>query len=259
MNPVIAGAISAAVAALGWRLRALTTNGAIAATLVGTSVLAFTGWPGLAVLGTFFVGSTAVSRLARLAGLGDSNSEPIEKETRDHLQVLANGGPALLGAAGDLAVPGLGLWLVSISLAAAASDTWATAFGRLSRKGPVDLSTLRPVSPGTSGGVTWIGTIGGLFGAAIVGLVAGSVSHRWSTYAAATLIGFGSMVVDSLLGSRLQGRFRCPTCGTQTEQRTHSCGTRTALERGLGWLDDNGVNALTTSLATVAGLIAWWR
>lgn len=254
MNPLLAFAIAGVVAGAGWRLRALSTDGAVAAVLVGTSILGFTGWAGLVVLGTFFVGSTAVSRLASRMEPG---SDQADTEIRNRWQVFANGGAAALGASAETIQSGLGFWLVSVSLAAAAGDTWATAFGRLSRKPPRDLLSRLPVVPGTSGGVTWFGTMGGLVGATLIGLVAGSISGVWSLYGAAAAIGFGSMLLDSALGSRWQARFHCPRCDVGTERRRHRCGTVTELKRGWRWLDNDAVNAVATTVAALIGLLVW--
>jgi uncharacterized protein (TIGR00297 family) len=255
VNPLLALGIAAIVAGLGRRARALSGDGSIAATAVGTSILAFAGWPGLAVLGVFFLGSTAVSRLASAAA---PRSDQADTEVRDWRQVLANGGAAMVGATGELLRPGLGLWLVSVSLAAAAADTWATAFGGMSRTPPRDVLRRIPVPAGTSGGVTWFGMVGGLMGATLVGLVAASMGRSGPLYLASTAIGFVSMLVDSMLGSAGQARFHCSACDLPTERRVHRCGHRTEWRRGWRWLDNNGVNAVATGFALLVGLVAWF-
>src|SRR5690606_341663 len=105
-------------------LRALTLTGAVAAALVGTAILWPTGWQGLAVLGVYFATTTLVSRLSSQVRPAQDQADT---EARDHRQVLANGGWAAGGALLDFAVPGLGLWTVTVALAASAGDTWATA------------------------------------------------------------------------------------------------------------------------------------
>lgn len=251
---MLALTIAAAVSWLGWWRRALSADGAVAATGIGLAILFFTGFDGLAVLGTFFVGSTFVSRVASQV---EPTSDQAQTERRDRWQVLANGGAAAGGALAELLVGGLGLWLVTIGLAAAGSDTWSTAFGRLSPRAPRDLITRRPVPPGTSGGVTWFGTTGGLVGATLIGLVGATVSANWRLYLAATGLGFGAMVIDSFLGSKWQARFSCPRCEVGTERRHHDCGTATRHARGWPWLDNNGVNAVATAIAVLLGLMAW--
>lgn len=255
MHPAWAFGLSLLVAGLGWRLRALARDGAVAAFGLGFTILVCTGWPGLAVLGVFFLTSTFVSRVATAA---DPSSDQAKTEVRDRWQVLANGGFAAAGALAEPLVSGLGIWLVSIVLAAAGSDTWATAFGRLSPRPPRDLISRAAVPVGTSGGVTWFGTIGGLMGAAVTGLAAASTTGNWRLYLAAVAIGVFGMLLDSVLGATAQARFWCPSCEVATEQPIHHCGTRSSWKRGWRWLDNNAVNAVTTGIAGLVGLAAWW-
>ena len=65
------------------------------------------------------------------------------------------------------------------------------------------------------------------------------------------------MVLDSILGATLQGRFRCPSCSIDSEHRVHRCGTRTEPTGGVSWLTNDGVNALTTAAGALGGLLAW--
>ncbi|HXE57129.1 MAG TPA: DUF92 domain-containing protein, partial [Gemmatimonadales bacterium] len=156
----LAGAALASLAAalLAWRAGTLTRGGAVAATLVGTAVLAGTGWPGAAALAAFFVSSNLVDRLVAIRHPAPGEAKG---SRRDQWQVLANGGPAAVGGLLGVAEPGLGLWVVSASLAAAGADTWATALGATSPHPPRHVLTRTPVPPGTSGGVTLRGTLGG--------------------------------------------------------------------------------------------------
>lgn len=246
--------IAALVAIAAWRLRALTAAGALAATAVGGLVIWPTGWPGFWVLGAFFLSSTVVGRLG-----ARRRPEDADREIRDARQVVANGGGAAALAPLEWAAPGLGLWLATAALAAAASDTWATALGSLSRRPPRDILKGTVVAPGTSGGVTWPGTLGGLAGAALVA-VAGALTdaseQAWRLPAAAA-IGFAGMLVDSALGSGAQARFHCPACDRPTERRVHRCGTRTSHRKGWAWLDNDGVNAFATLVAAALGWLAW--
>jgi uncharacterized protein (TIGR00297 family) len=253
MEPLLALSVATAIALGARLLRALSWSGAIAAIAVGTLILSNTGWAGCAVLGIFFAGSTLVSRIAASVRPPDHPAD----EVRDWIQVTANGGIAALGSFGEWIEPGLGLWLVTTTLAAAGADTWATAFGSLSPRTPRDILGKGPVAPGTSGGVTWFGTSGGVMGSALIALIGATSGGRLPLYGAAVAIGILGMVADSALGSALQARYRCPACGEETERRRHRCGTPTEPIRGFRWLDNHAVNAATTGLAGLAGLLAW--
>jgi uncharacterized protein (TIGR00297 family) len=253
MSVAMAAAVSLVVAAGAWWAGALTRAGAAAAVLVGSAILWGTGWAGGAVLGAFFVSGSLLGRLAqRRPSASDARGE-----RRDHVQVLANGGAAAAFALLGLREPELGLWIVTASLAAAAADTWATALGATSPDDPRDLLTRRQVPRGTSGGVSSRGSLGGAAGALFVAAVGAAATRRPTLLIAATLIGVGGMFLDSFLGASVQARFRCPACSVASERRRHRCGTPTTLIGGWWWLDNDGVNALTTLGAALAGALAW--
>ncbi|HEX9166627.1 MAG TPA: DUF92 domain-containing protein [Gemmatimonadales bacterium] len=243
--------------------RTLTGPGALAAAGVGWAVLVGTGWIGGAALMAFFVSSSAVSRLTegRQPAWVDAKGN-----RRDHWQVLANGGVAAIGGLSGLVNPALGLWIVSSSLAAAAADTWATSLGAFSRGDPWQVLRWTRVPKGASGGVSLIGTLGGVAGASAVA-VASMLSCallsvpcsvpaiQWSVVAALGVLG---MLADSVLGATLQARFRCPACDAASERPLHRCGTPTVLTGGIRWLGNDAVNALATAAAGAAGAIGYF-
>jgi len=249
--PAVAAPAAAAVALLAWRAGTLTGSGAVAAAVVGALILLGTGWAGGAILAAFFVSSIVIGRVAPVAPALDAKGE-----RRDSHQVLANGGPAALGALLAFRDPALGLWVVTGSLAAAAADTWATSLGGLSRPAPRRLLFGRRVAPGTSGGMTLLGCAGGLGGALLVAAVGAGTGGGFALLAVGTLIGFAGMVADSALGAGWQGRFRCPLCEVASDWRVHRCGSRTVREGGLRWLDNDAVNLSATALAAALAVAA---
>ena len=219
---------------------------------MGTLVLHGTGWNGGAVLAAFFISSNLVSRVGPQRALVQLDPK---SDRRDIWQVFANGGAA---AAGAVAAPGeLGLWLVTATLAAAAADTWATSLGTRSGMAPRLLGFGRSVPPGTSGGMTLLGSAGAAIGALIVSGTGALVSGTLAIFPAGISIGFAGMVVDSVLGAVLQGRFHCQTCDEASEWRVHRCGRPTVLRGGLRWLDNDMVNFLATAFAAGAALWSW--
>ncbi len=230
----------------------LTGSGALAAWLVGTVVLYGTGWQGGGVLAAFFVSSTLVSR-----GAPPPRGLDPKDNRRDHRQVLANGGVAAAAALLGLRHPGLAVWLLTSALAAAAADTWATAFGARSAVAPRLILDGSVVPPGTSGGVTLLGSAGGAAGAMLVAGTGAIAAGMPALLPVAALVGFGGMLLDSALGAAAQGRFRCVECAERSEWRVHRCGRPTAHEGGLAWLDNDGVNLAAGVGAAAAGWVAW--
>ncbi len=254
MPVLIAIATSAGAALLALLLRSLSVSGAVAAAAIGSLTLWATGWFGAAVLGAYFIAASGASRLSVKAR---GAAEEAKAEVRNYRQVLANGGFAALGAAAEPVVPGLGLWLLTIGLAAACADTWATALGSLSPRAPRDLLTRRPVTRGTSGGVTGLGISGGILGAGLIGLLGTSVTGRGGLMLAAAGLGTVAMLLDSALGSRFQTRYRCAACDEMTENSPHRCGAVPDQVRGIRWLDNDAVNAVANAVAVLGGILLW--
>jgi uncharacterized protein (TIGR00297 family) len=244
--------VSAAVALLAHRAATLTGSGAVAAWLVGTLVLLGTGWEGGGILAAFFVSSSLVSRGAPTPPGLDPKGE-----RRDHRQVLANGGIAAAAAGLGPWEPHLAVWLVTSALAAAAADTWATALGARSTVAPRLIFGARRVPPGTSGGITPLGSAGGAAGALLVAGTGTIAAGLPALLPVAALVGFGGMLLDSVLGAAAQGRFRCDGCGERSEWRVHRCGRPTSHEGGLVWLDNDGVNLTAGAAAAGMAWAAW--
>jgi uncharacterized membrane protein len=231
----------------------VTISGAVAAWTVGASVLYGTGWEGGAVLAAFFVSSNLVSHISRTPPFSPLDTKG---DRRDVWQVYANGGVAAFTAAA--ASGKLGIWLLSLTLAAATADTWATALGTWSGVAPRRFGFGNRVPPGSSGGMTLIGSAGAILGAATVSGVGAFVSGIPVIFPAGTLVGSVGMAFDSALGAVVQGRFYCHSCDAASEWRVHRCGRRTVRTAGLSWLDNDWVNFLTTGSAAGAGLLLWW-
>ncbi len=231
------------VAVLAWRFRALTPRAATAAGILGLVIWEAGGWSwALPVLVFFVLGSLA----ARLRGR--------PSETRTPVQVLANGWvPGTLAYLHALhPSPALAVGYLA-AVCEAAADTLATETGGPQ---PRDILTRAPVPRGASGGVTLQGFLGGLGGAVAVGGTAWMLGYSAGGVGLAVLAGFLGSVVDSLLGARLQGRWRCRVCGKEVEMPAH-CGQPGIHLRGLAFLDNNGVNALASLVAGAGGWALW--
>jgi uncharacterized protein (TIGR00297 family) len=253
---VTAGVALAAVIAMAARAaRALTTDGAIAATLVGAASIA-AGWSWGALLLAFFLSSSALSRIGVDIKQRRTSSIVEKGGERDAVQVLANAGVFALAAVGSLVLPWDG-WMAmgGGALAAATADTWATEIGTLSNADPRLLITWRAVPPGTSGAVTVAGTLGMVLGSAFLTLcMAVAVWPRHVTLAAFTG-GLLGALSDSLAGATVQSRRRCASCDAFTERAIHSCGAHTTRAGGASWMSNDAVNFLCSVVGASAALI----
>jgi uncharacterized protein (TIGR00297 family) len=188
-------------------------------------------------------------KTARTASIVEKGNE------RDAKQVLANGGVFALAAALSLFAPSWSSWpaLAAGALAASTSDTWATEIGTLSNSTPRAIVGWRQVPPGTSGGVTFLGALAAIAGAAFIALFALVVGWPREVFVAALLGGLFGSTVDSLVGATLQSRRWCDLCDRPTERAVHGCGTDTRASGGITWLDNDVVNLLSSA---AGGLLA---
>jgi len=248
--------LSCLVAGAGWRAKALSTSGAVAAFVMGGVVFGLGGWGAAAVLLTFFVTSSLLSRA--FAPRKKSLNSVVQKGSqRDVWQVFANGGFGALCLLGGLVFPHSPFPFLAFcgSLAAANADTWATELGVLSTQPPRLLISGKIVPRGASGGVTWLGLAAALLGAVLIGGVAALfVGQAGLTILAVSLGGVLGSLLDSALGASWQAVYFCPRCQMETERHPlHSCGAKTHLQRGIAWLNNDGVNFACT---VFGGLVA---
>ena len=248
MQLIIGFFLAAIIAYLAYRVRSLDRSGTVAALVVGAVIFGLGGWQWAILLLTFFITSSGLSR-AFTERKREANEKYAKGGQRDAGQVFGNGGITTLFAAlhfffPDATWPWLGF---AASLAAVNADTWATELGVLNPTSPRMITDLRKVvEKGTSGGISWVGTLASLAGAGLIGLEAALLNPygvNWIFFVLATVAGLLGALFDSLLGATVQAIYYCPTCQKETERHpTHSCGTETTQIRGWKWLNNDWVN-----------------
>ncbi len=256
----IGAIVAAAIAFVAQRARALSPSGALAAVFVGTAAVA-ASWYWGALLIAYFVASAGLSLVGRTRKEQLISGVIAKAAERDATQVIANGG--LFAACILLSAIAMDKLAVTLSLAAlgalaaAAADTWATEIGMLYGGTPRALLSMRPVPPGSSGGVSLVGSLAMVAGAAFVAAVA-VVLDLTSDPRIVVIGGVAGAIADSLLGATLQERRWCAACDRGSEQRVHNCGSSTRLVGGREWLDNDMVNLIATFVgAAVAVLLAY--
>lgn len=267
---------------IGWaayRHGALSKSGVLGALIVGTAIFGFGGWVWGLVLIAFFVLSSLLSRYRETAKARLAAEKFDKGSQRDIGQALANGGAgALIAALAYLFYPQPVMLAAFVgAMATVNADTWATEIGVLSRQPPRLLTTLRPVEPGTSGGVSALGTLATVAGGLAIGLMAvtllvagrlaagpgfealgssGPASALWLLPVSAAG-GLAGSLFDSLLGATAQAIYICPTCQKETEKRVHTCGAPTRQARGWRWLNNDLVNFISSLFGAAAAVGVW--
>lgn len=268
-------ALSAVIGGLGTWRGALSASGVLGAVITGTLIFGLGGMVWGLVLIAFFVSASALShyRSAQKAHL----AEKFEKgHRRDLGQTLANGGWGALLALAVAFVGRESAWYPCLALgyfgamAAVNSDTWATEWGVLSPETPRLITTGQPVDVGTSGAITRRGTLAALAGSGFIAIctfvfiqAASLVTtgrwllSDWFVLPVVTAAGLGGAMLDSLLGATVQRISFCQRCQKETERRQHRCGEVTVPRRGWPWLNNDGVNFISSIAASlVAALLA---
>lgn len=234
-----------------WR-RVLTLPGALLAMAMLLVILAFGGVAAAAyILVIFFL-------CALVHALNKKKKNRHSDGARGVRQVACNG---LIGA---LLLAVYGLWpcdalLVAYYAAIAEffADTMASDIGTLFPGDPVDICRWRRVERGRSGGVSLMGTLASLGGCLICFLVSLLSEIGVAGAAVAASAAFLGMLIDSVLGSLVQGKYRCTVCASYTEKPVH-CDTPTARIGGLSWVGNSTVNILSNIAAAAIALGIFW-
>jgi len=251
------------ISGFAWRMGSLSRSGAFGAAITGSLIFGLGGLPWGALLLTFFITSSVLSKTFR--SQKEAISEKFSKGSqRDWMQVSANGGlGALLALVSIIFTDQHWIWFAYAgAMAAVNADTWATELGILNPQFPRLITSGKVVEPGTSGGISLYGTLSTLAGAALVGLVGSAFplqGEPWSLMLSATLGGVCGSLFDSLLGATVQAIYYCPRCDKETERHPHhSCGTATQQVRGWGWLNNDLVNFLASVVGAVFAVGTWF-
>ena len=254
--------LAAVIGLAGWAVGSLSISGAAAALIVGTLIFGFGGLLWAALLITFFISSSLLSKM--FSSKKASLSEKFEKGSRrDWAQVFANGGAGAFLAIIALLFPQEAWpWLAFAgSMATVNADTWATELGVLSPKLPRLITTWKPVPTGTSGGITLAGTSATFLGGAVIGMVGWLFQPSFPAgafLAAVSLAGLTGSLVDSLLGATLQAIYYDPARQKETERRImNEDGRPAAPVRGRQWMNNDMVNFISSVCGALAAAGLW--
>lgn len=208
---VLALAVVTGFGYLSWRLETASLTGMLTGVAIslGTIVLGGLGW--FAVLIAFFgLGGLAAKYEYETKveyGVAESN-----RGARTIRNVLGNTAVAVGAVIGFAASPDLGVepllfaYVFAGSLSAAMSDTLSSEIGVLYSE-PRLITTLEAVDTGTDGGVSLEGTLAGVAGGVVVGVLALEVLNGVTPAGAVVVLvaGVVGMFADSVLGATLEG------------------------------------------------------
>lgn len=180
--------------------------GFLLALFFGVFVYVFGGGEGLfflLVLLVFLVMSAIVTELEK----DEKIRLKIYEKSRGWRNVVANGAvPVLvvfaywLNLQYSFSLSSTMLVVVYVaSVASISADKFSSEIGVLSNR-TASIITFRKVKQGTSGGVSWLGALAGMWASAVIGLSLFSFAHFYLLLVIVILAGFFGNVVDSILG-----------------------------------------------------------
>ena len=252
---LIMAAVLLIIGLASWKTKQLTLSGLIAALIMGGLCIYLGAFSALMFYLFFFLSAALISKASkRIRGV-----DKIHKKgsRRDAMQVIANGGPALLALIiYHFTNETLFLMVFAASLSEAASDTWAGDIGVLSKREPVSIITRKRVPRGLSGGISFLGTMAGLLCSILFALLYFGTydSATLSLASILTLTSFMGCLVDSFLGGTIQAHYYDEKEELLTEHSVSKDGRKLPLVRGIRFFD-NDIDNLTSNLATF--ILAW--
>ncbi len=228
-------ALFALSAFLAFKMKMLSISGAIMAALLGIVILGFGNfsiWPLLA----FFATSSLLGKFPKHVKSDAKDGKP-----RDHIQVLSNGGIAMLLAILNCFFNDEKYQLLYlISVAVSTSDTWSSEIGmRLSKKA-LDIKTFKILPAGLSGCVSMPGMMAAIGGAMMISLFSNSLTDGMMI----GLLGFTGSLMDSLLGAMFQARYK-----DKSNHQFSDSGDDLPVS-GYSWMSNDRVNILTNIVIT---------
>jgi uncharacterized protein (TIGR00297 family) len=270
IGKILAGlALSTAIGIFAYRRKSLSLSGVLGAILTGTVIFGFGGWVMGLTLIAFFVYGTVLSKYkegvkTRVAG------EKFDKGSRrDMGQALANGGLGAVLAVLFFLNPDK-LWLFAAFVGAMATvnaDTWATELGVLSKRPPRLITSGKTVTPGTSGGITSVGTSATFAGGLAIGITVLILlalrtpfnpgfnwTALWWVVPAAALGGLLGSLSDSFMGATVQAMYTHAETGQETEKKFTRTGQKNAFRRGWQFMDNDAVNFISSGFGAAVAV-----
>lgn len=237
----------------------LTLFGALAAFFIGFGTTWVLGFGALATLLLFFISAGVLSKIAKRAVSFDVMRIHKKGSRRDAMQVYANGLMALVAALLYALNPSIAfLVMFGSAVGEAASDTFASEVGILSKTKPVSIITGRPMTPGLSGAISPLGLVSGLLGATLIALCVWGcflpMQAKSAAYASVIAVsGFFGCLLDSVLGATVQAHYYDEVQDRITEHPSVD-GRNLPLQRGIRWVDNDMVNLVSNTASAILGM-----
>ncbi len=239
--------------------RQLDLGGTIAMFFVGFGTTWVLGFGALSTLMLFFLSAAVMGKVAKRLQTFDVLKIHKKGGRRDAMQVFANGLMALVSALLYAFDPSISfLVMFGAAVGEAASDTFASEIGMLSKTRPISIITGKPMKKGLSGAITPLGLVSGLAGAVLIALCVWGCFLPFTTksllyVSVIALSSFFGCILDSVLGATVQAHYYDEVHNRITEHSVVE-GRNLPLDRGIRWVDNDVVNLLSNVTAAIFGM-----
>ena len=257
MKIIIGIIISVIIAIIAYNKKSLNRSGMITAILLGSLIFVLGGIIPFMLMLVFFISSSIISKIGKIK---KRNLDKIHEkgDERDFIQVIANGGIALICVLlFQITKDPKFLIASAVSFAASNSDTWASELGILSKGKTISIITGKRIEKGVSGGVSLLGTLSALLGSTVIGLsytisyiiTLGYDKNIIKILLLIILLGFLGSIVDSVLGVTIQGHYIDESSGDVTEKKVNG-DRKNRLISGYRFINNDMVNILSNLIVT---------
>lgn len=234
----------------------LTKKGILMALALDFAVSVSLGNFGFIMLLAFLLLSVLIDKIKK--SFRRENDEVTKKTgARDSMQVVANGiAPAVFAILYLFTQEFVFIIAYIAALAECFADTTASGFGMLS-KNAFDPFKMKKVQVGLSGGMSLIGTAASFVSAvafSMLPVVFDVIDLMLSLKVA--MAAFLGVILDSMLGSLLQSKYKCKQCFAITEKEVH-CGTETELIFGFKCINNDVVNVVSCVFSSALSILAF--
>ena len=244
--------LAAAVAFVTIKKKAFTVPAALSACAMLIIAAVCSGWSGVVIVLAAYFTIFTVDMI-----VGD-RSEKVTKSinqrsgARGIVQVIANALAATIAAVFSFILKKPELMLVyAAALTECLADSLASDVGVLSRKDPVDICRMRRIKRGMSGGVSLLGTLSAFAGCILMLLVSWIFfGMSVKLVVAIIVIPMVGILIDSVLGSLVQAKYKCYVCGKITEKTRH-CDEATLHVGGIKLINNDAVNIISNFVTAI--------
>ncbi len=242
---IISSIFSLSVGVYSYKKNSVSKSGLIALVGISHCFILLNQVLLLCFLFAMFTSSSLLSKLK------EKSKSTIEQKhgARDYIQAFANLGVATICML-LYSFTNNDIFLVALisSVASSNADSWASEIGKLSIQQPIMITNFQPTEKGISGGVTFLGTFGGILGSIFISLIT-LLSFQQITLSIICLIaGIFGFIMDSYLGVWLQSLYKSKS-GELSEIKKEGY----VKIKGFDWCNNDMVNFIASLLGAFCG------